>query len=104
MQMLPNNNYIRMVCLSHRVEDDVATLQTISQVMDVPEKVFRGCIEGQLVIRWFTWFILLVLVFGGAKVIQQGMVAPFCFLAAYERLRRCHEQAAPCGGISMKVL
>ena len=45
MQMLPNNNYIRMVCLSHRVEDDVATLQTISQVMDVPEKVFGGCIE-----------------------------------------------------------
>jgi len=92
MQMLSNNNYIRMVCLSHCVENGIATLQTMSQMMDVPEKVFRGSIESQLVV---CWFILLVLfVFGGVKVIQQGMVVSFCFVAADERLRRCHEQAA----------
>ena len=92
MQMLSNNNYIRMVCLSHCVENGIATLQTISQMMDVPEKVIRGSIESQLVV---CWFILLVLVFGGVKVIRQGMMLSFCFVAADKRLRRCHEQAVP---------
>ena len=42
--------------------------------------------------------LLVLFIFGGVKVIQQGMVVLFCFVAADERLRRCHEQAVPVEG------